>query len=62
VPSDPSAEPTDRTPPSPARSPSSAGPKTGAQGPAKSGKDDLPDADSAEPVPHEHLPIRSDDN
>ncbi|MEX3949005.1 hypothetical protein AB4Y40_14820 [Paraburkholderia sp. EG287B] len=24
--------------------------------------DDLPDADAAEPEPHEHLPSRSDDN
>jgi hypothetical protein len=32
---------------------------TGLQNPAP---DDLPDADAAEPVPHEHLPSRSDDN
>ncbi|OLL28421.1 hypothetical protein BTH42_26995 [Burkholderia sp. SRS-W-2-2016] len=31
----------------------------GRQNPAP---DDLPDADAAEPVPHEHLPPRSDDN
>jgi hypothetical protein len=32
---------------------------TGLQNPAP---DDLPDADAAEPEPHEHLPSRSDDN
>ncbi|MCP3712927.1 hypothetical protein M3I54_39575 [Paraburkholderia sp. CNPSo 3274] len=31
----------------------------GLQNPAP---DDLPDADAAEPEPHEHLPSRSDDN
>ena len=32
---------------------------TGLQNPVP---DDLPDADAAEPEPHEHLPSRSDDN
>ncbi|WP_081771950.1 hypothetical protein [Paraburkholderia nodosa] len=32
---------------------------TGLQNPAS---DDLPDADAAEPEPHQHLPSRSDDN
>ncbi|MEM5310408.1 hypothetical protein [Paraburkholderia sp. JHI869] len=33
--------------------------QTGRKNPAP---DDLPDADAAEPEPHEHLPSRSDDN
>ncbi|MEX3693111.1 hypothetical protein AB3X91_20600 [Paraburkholderia sp. BR14263] len=59
--SNPSSEPTG-TPLNPA--PTSAGttrqpdPK-GLKNPAP---DDLPDADAAEPEPHEHLPSRSDDN
>jgi hypothetical protein len=57
MPSDPSAQPTDRP-----SSPSSTGSASGAQKPAKPAKDDPPAADSAEPVPHERLPIRSDDN
>ncbi|MHB9836236.1 hypothetical protein Q8F57_015500 [Paraburkholderia terrae] len=54
MPSDPSAEPTAK-PLDPAQNAS------GKQ-PAKPAKDDVPDADAAEPVPHEHLPSRSDDN
>ncbi|EEA04196.1 hypothetical protein BH160DRAFT_0628 [Burkholderia sp. H160] len=48
--SKPSAEPTGTTrPPDP-------------KGPQKPAPDDLPNADAAEPEPHEHLPTRSDDN
>ncbi|ALP66795.1 hypothetical protein AN416_29040 (plasmid) [Paraburkholderia caribensis] len=54
MPSDPSAEPT-------AQSLDPAQTVAGTQ-PARPAKDDLPDADAAEPVPHEHLPTRSDDN
>ncbi|BCG02143.1 hypothetical protein PPGU19_067110 (plasmid) [Paraburkholderia sp. PGU19] len=54
MPSDPSAEPTAK-PLDPAQT-------TSGKQPAKPAKDDLPDADAAEPVPHEHLPSRSDDN
>jgi len=54
MPSEPSAEPTAK-PLDPAQNVS------GKQ-PAKPAKDDVPDADAAEPVPHEHLPSRSDDN
>jgi hypothetical protein len=61
MPSDPSAEPTDK-PLDPAQPPSGTTRKTGSQGAAKPAKDNLPDADAAEPVPHEHLPSRSDDN
>lgn len=58
MPSDPSAEPTDKSL-DPVQSPSS---KTGSQGLQKPANDDLPNADAAEPEPHEHLPPRSDDN
>jgi hypothetical protein len=34
----------------------------GPTGPQNPASDDLPDADAAEPEPHEHLPSRSDDN
>ncbi|NLP64785.1 hypothetical protein NH14_027305 [Paraburkholderia sacchari] len=61
MPSNPSAEPTAEHL-DPAQSPPGAQPKTGSHAPVKSAKDDLPDADAAEPVPHEHLPSRSDDN
>jgi hypothetical protein len=61
MPSDPSAEPTEK-PLDPAQPPSGVARKTGTQGSAKPARDDLPDADEAEPVPHEHLPSRSDDN
>ncbi|WP_205969682.1 hypothetical protein [Paraburkholderia sp. Tr-20389] len=54
MPSDPPAKPAGK-PLDPART-SSGKP------PAKPAKDDLPDAAAAEPVPHEHLPSRSDDN
>ncbi|CAB3806769.1 hypothetical protein LMG27177_06178 [Paraburkholderia fynbosensis] len=59
--SNPSAEPTGtsldsaQTSPGTTRQPD---PK-GLQSPAP---DDLPNADAAEPEPHEHLPSRSDDN
>ncbi|MGF6485037.1 hypothetical protein [Paraburkholderia sp. JPY419] len=59
--SNPSAEPTG-TSRDPAQS--SAG-TTGHPDPKGSQKptlDDLPNADAAEPEPHEHLPSRSDDN
>ena len=59
--SEPSAEPTDK-PLDPAQSPSGTPPMTGSQAWVKPAKDDLPDADAAEPVPHEHVPSRSDDN
>jgi hypothetical protein len=49
------ARPTDGTTHQPDRPPGPTGP----QNPAS---DDLPDADAAEPEPHEHLPSRSDDN
>jgi hypothetical protein len=32
------------------------------KGQQKPAPDDLPNADAAEPEPHEHLPSRSDDN
>ena len=54
MPSDPSAEPTAK-PLDPAQTRSG-------KPPAKPARDDLPDAAAAEPVPHEHLPSRSDDN
>lgn len=60
MPSDPSAEPASK-PLDPAQPPSTTG-KTGSHGAAKPAADDLPNADAAEPVPHEHLPPRSDDN
>ena len=61
MPSNPSAEPT-HEPLDPAHSLSNTSSKTGSQGPVKSAKDGLLDVDLAEPVSHEHLPIRSDDN
>jgi hypothetical protein len=61
MPSDPSAEPTDK-PLDPAQPPSATTRKTGSPGAGKPATDDLPNADAAEPVPHEHLPPRSDDN
>ena len=61
MPSKPSAEPTDK-PLDPAQSAPATTRKKGSPAPAKHAKDDLPDADAAEPVPHEHLPSRSDDN
>ncbi|MEM5338420.1 hypothetical protein [Paraburkholderia azotifigens] len=54
MPADSSAEPKGK-PLDPAQT------ETGKQ-PAKPAHDDLPDADAAEPVTHEHLPSRSDDN
>lgn len=59
--SDPSAEPSDK-PLDPAQSPSGTTHKNGSRGSTKPGNDNLPDAEAAEPVPHEHLPSRSDDN
>ena len=57
MPSDPSGKPFD-----PAQ-PSSGKPRqTGSRGSSKPARNDVPDADAAEPVPHEHLPSRSDDN
>lgn len=59
--SDPSAEPTGK-PLDPAKT--SAG-TSGAPDPKnrqKPSKDDLPNADAAEPEPHEHLPPRSFEN
>jgi hypothetical protein len=54
MPPDPSAEPSGK-PLNPAQ-------QSSGKPPAKPAKDDLPDANAAEPVPHEHLPSRSDDN
>jgi len=54
MPSDPSAAPRAASPP-PTPAPSAHPPDAGAP-------DDTPDADAAEPVAHERLPIRSDDN
>ncbi|CAG4903011.1 hypothetical protein R69919_03009 [Paraburkholderia gardini] len=59
--SDPSAESTDK-PLDPTQPSSGTTRKTGSPGSSNPAKDDLPDADAAEPVPHEHLPVRSDDN
>ena len=61
MPPDPSAEPTGK-PLDTAQPPSTTTGKTGSQGAAQPAADDLPNADAAEPVPHEHLPPRSDDN
>ncbi|WP_075643516.1 hypothetical protein [Paraburkholderia ginsengiterrae] len=61
MPFDPSAEPGDK-PLDPAQSPSGTTRKNGSQGSTKPAKDNVPDAEAAEPVPHEHLPSRSDDN
>lgn len=61
MPSDPFAEPTDQ-PLDPAQPSSRATPKTGPPGSSRPTNADLPDADAAEPIPHEHLPSRSDDN
>ena len=49
-----------RQPASPARSPSNH--ETPPRKPAPGSETEPLDADAAEPVPHEHLPIRSDDN
>jgi hypothetical protein len=59
--SDPSAEPT-APPLDPAQPSSQTHRNTGSQAAVKPASDDLPNADAAEPVPHEHLPSRSDDN
>lgn len=61
MPSDPSAEPTDK-PLDPAPKPSGTTRKSHSQRSQKPAEGDLPNADAAEPVPHEHLPPRSDDN
>ncbi|MPW20523.1 hypothetical protein GCT13_27490 [Paraburkholderia sp. CNPSo 3157] len=61
MPSKPSAEPTDK-PLDPAQSPTGTKRKAAAHAPAKTKDADRVDADAAEPVPHEHLPSRSDDN
>lgn len=58
---DPSAEPADK-PLDPVQSPAARPATTGSQRAANPAKDGPPDADAAEPVPHEHLPSRSDDN
>lgn len=57
----PSAESTDK-PLDPAHPSSGTIRKTGSPESTKPAKDDFPDADAAEPVPHEHVPSRSDDN
>jgi hypothetical protein len=54
MPPDPSAEPKGK-PLDPAQT-------TSGNAPPKPAPGDVPDADAAEPVPHEHLPSRSDDN
>lgn len=59
--SDPSAKPADK-PLDPAQQPSGTPRHTGSQRLKKPAPGDLPDAAAAEPVPHEHLPSRSDDN
>lgn len=61
MPPDPLAEPTDQ-PPDPAQDPSSTTGPSPSERAQKPAKDDLPNADAAEPEPHEHLPPRSDDN
>jgi hypothetical protein len=61
MPSDPSAEPTDKSL-DPAQNPAVTTRKSHSQHVNKSAEDDLPNADAAEPEPHEHLPPRSDDN
>lgn len=59
--SDPSAEPADK-PLDPAQPPAARRGETASQGAATPAQNGPPDADAAEPVPHEHLPSRSDDN
>ena len=61
MPSDPSPWSTDK-PLDPAQPSLETTRKIDSPGSSKSAKDDLPDANAAEPVPHEHLPSRSDDN
>lgn len=61
MPSDPSARPADR-PLDPVQPSLRTTRKIGSPGSSKPAKDELPDANAAEPVPHEHLPPRSDDN
>lgn len=61
MPSDPSPRSTDK-PLDPAQPSLETTRKTGSPGSSKPAKDDLPDGNAAEPVPHEHLPSRSDDN
>jgi hypothetical protein len=59
--SNPSSEPTG-TSRKPAQTSSGAARQPDPKGRQQTAPDDLPDADAAEPVPHEHLPSRSDDN
>ncbi|WP_233850179.1 hypothetical protein [Paraburkholderia sp. HD33-4] len=59
--SNPSAEPTG-TSPDPAQTSAGTTSKPDPKGPQNAAPDDLPNADAAEPEPHEHLPSRSDDN
>lgn len=61
MPSDPSAGSTDK-PLDPAQLSSRTTRKIDSPGSSIPAKDNLPDANAAEPVPHEHLPSRSDDN
>lgn len=59
--SNPSAEPTGSSR-DPAHTSAGKNRQPDPKGPQKPAPDDLPNADAAEPVPHEHLPPRSDDN
>ncbi|RZF31281.1 hypothetical protein EVC45_02170 [Paraburkholderia sp. UYCP14C] len=59
--SNPSAEPTG-TSHDPARTSAGMTGKPDPKAPQNPAPDDLPNADAAEPEPHEHLPSRSDDN
>ncbi|HKR42405.1 MAG TPA: hypothetical protein VJU59_22495 [Paraburkholderia sp.] len=59
--SNPSSEPTG-TPLDPAHSVVNKTRQPDPKGLKNPAPDDLPDADAAEPEPHEHLPSRSDDN
>ena len=59
--SNPSSEPTG-TSPDPAQTSVGTTRQPDPKGLQNPAPDDLPDADAAEPEPHEHLPSRSDDN
>jgi hypothetical protein len=61
MPSGPSTKSTDK-PRNPAHPSAKTTRKAAPPGSSKPAKDNVPDANAAEPVPHEHLPSRSDDN